>query len=166
MVASNMNLNEWAIKWGIPFEAVEDLRREFGTINTDPCTLEDYETNKSEQAIQTSIRLEASQKGCRLWRNNVGAARSDEGGYIRYGLANDSKRMNAVIKSSDLIGIRPIKITSAHVGHVFGQFVAREVKKGGWVFTGNKEELAQLRFIELVITLGGDGAFANTVGTL
>jgi hypothetical protein len=30
-----MNLNQWAIKWGVPFEAVEDLRRLFG-VATDP----------------------------------------------------------------------------------------------------------------------------------
>ncbi|MCK5127517.1 MAG: hypothetical protein KAR42_14775 [candidate division Zixibacteria bacterium] len=158
-----MNLNQWAIKWQIPFEAVEDLRREFGTINTDP---EPVHNDGSEARVQTSIRLEASRVGCRLWRNNVGATKTDEGGHIRYGLANDSTKMNAVIKSADLIGIRPVTITEAHVGGVFGQFVAREVKREAWVYTGDKRELAQLKFLELINALGGDAAFATGVGTL
>ncbi|MCH9712704.1 MAG: hypothetical protein K0U20_08790 [Proteobacteria bacterium] len=158
-----MNLNEWAIKWGVPFEAVEDLRREFGTINTDPPPVEN---DGSEQRIQSAIRLEASEAGARLWRNNVGATTTEDGAFLRYGLANDSKKLNDIIKSSDLIGIRPVTITSQHVGGVFGQFIAREVKREGWTYTGNKRELAQLRFLELVNALGGDAAFANTVGTI
>ena len=159
-----MNLNEWAKKWNIPVEAVQDLQRNI--TNTDPCTLEDYETNRSEQAVQTSVRLEASKKGCRLWRNNVGATMTEDGRHIRYGLANDSKRLNKLIKSSDLIGIRPVQITPAHVGGVFGQFVAREVKREGWQYSGDQRELAQLRFLELVNVLGGDGSFVTGVGTL
>ena len=158
-----MNINQWAIEWGIPFEAVEDLRRKLGTINTDPVP---NKNDGSETRVQTAIRLEASNVGARLWRNNVGATLTDDGSYIRYGLANDSKKMNAVIKSSDVIGIRPVTITPTHVGGVFGQFIAREVKREGWTYTGNQRELAQLRFIELVNALGGDGAFANKVGTL
>lgn len=158
-----MNLNQWAIKHGIPFEAVEDLRREFGTINTDPAPVEN---DGSEQRVQTSIRLEASKKGCRLWRNNVGATLTDEGSHIRYGLANDSKKMNALIKSSDLIGVRPVTITADMVGSVFGQFVAREVKRERWVYTGDKRELAQLNYLQLVNALGGDAQFATGVGTL
>lgn len=158
-----MNLNEWAIKWRIPFEAVEDLRREFGTINTDPVP---DENDGSETRVQSAVRLEASQKGCRLWRNNVGATMTDNGTHLRYGLANDSKRLNALIKSSDLIGLRPVEITQAHVGGVFGQFVAREVKREGWQYSGNERESAQLRFLELVNALGGDGSFVTGVGTL
>jgi len=159
-----MNLNEWAIKWGVPFEAVEDLRRSImNDVNTDP---EPGEDGASETRVQTSIRLEASRIGARLWRNNVGATLTEDGAFLRYGLANDSKKMNALIKSSDLIGIRPVEITPAHVGGVFGQFVAREVKREGWTYKGDKRELAQLRFLELVNALGGDGAFATATGTL
>ena len=158
-----MNLNQWAIKWGVPFEAVEDLRREFGTINTDPVPAEN---DGSETRVQTSIRLEASQKGARLWRNNVGATTTDEGSFIRYGLANDSKKMNAVLKSSDLIGIRPVTITAVMVGTIIGQFVAREVKPEQWTYTATKREVAQLNYLELVAGLGGDACFANKVGTL
>ena len=158
-----MNLNEWAIKWGVPFEAVEDLRRQMTATSTEPQATADGE---SEAAVQTRIRLEASLKGLRLWRNNVGACMDDNGNFIRYGLANDSKQMNDVIKSSDLIGIRPVVITQSHVGHTIGQFVAREIKPSTWRYSGTKREAAQLAFLELVAGLGGDAQFANGEGTL
>jgi hypothetical protein len=121
---------------------------------------------KSEQSVQAAVRLEASRKGCRLWRNNVGACKTDTGGQIRYGLANDSAGMNRVIKSSDLIGIRPVTIGPEHVGTVIGQFLAREVKKGSWRFAGTDREQAQLRFIAAVRALGGDAAFSCGEGTI
>jgi hypothetical protein len=158
-----MNLLKWSIKWGVPIAAVEDLRREFGLISTEP---PEPDNGESEAAVQTRIRLEASRKGGRLWRNNVGGAYTEEGGFLRYGLANDSKDMNDLIKSSDLIGLRPVLITQGHVGSILGQFVAREVKAPGWAYTGTKREEAQLNFLNLVTGLGGDAQFANTPGTL
>ena len=157
-----MNLNQWAIKHGIPFNAVEDLRRMMGSINTDPIP----QAGESEAAIQTRIRLEASRKGGRLWRNNVGAGLLEDGTFIRWGVANDSKQMNKMIKSSDLIGIKPILITHEHVGQTFGQFVAREVKPQSWRYGATEREQAQLKFLELVASLGGDAAFATEEGTL
>lgn len=157
-----MNLTQWAIKWGVPIEAVQDLKREFGLVNTDP----EFKTGESEAAIQTRIRLEATRKGCRVWRNNVGGTYTEEGSFLRYGLANDSKQMNDSIKSSDLIGIRPVLITQSHVGQVIGQFIAREVKAANWGYSGTKREEAQLKFLNLVASLGGDAAFANSEGTL
>lgn len=157
-----MNLTQWAIKWGVPYEAVEDLRREFGAMSTEPAP----QFGESEAAIQNRIRLEASRKGLRIWRNNVGACMDENGNFIRYGLANDSKKMNDLIKSSDLVGIRPLRIEQYHVGQIIGQFVAREVKAGNWSYTGSAREEAQLKFLELVASLGGDAAFANNEGTL
>jgi len=158
-----MNLNEWAIKHGVSFEAVEDLRAGLGAVNTDPTPVDN---DGSESFIQTSARLEATQKGARLWRNNVGATYTDDGRFLRYGLANDSKRMNEVIKSSDLIGIRPVHITPKMINTTVGVFVARECKPEGWVYTGTPRELAQLKFLELITSLGGDAGFANSVGIL
>ena len=160
-----MNLNEWVIKWGIPFEAVEDLRREFGTLNikTTPLT---PKSDLSEAAVQVNVRLEASNKGLRLWRNNLGAGYMQDGSFIRWGLANESTAMNRTIKSHDLIGIRPIRITEAHIGQLIGQFVSREIKPGYWNYSGNDHELAQLKWAELVISLGGDAGFATGEGTL
>lgn len=120
----------------------------------------------SESRIQTLIRLEASSKGARLWRNNVGATYTKDGSFLRYGLANDSSQLNREIKSADLIGIRPVLITQAMVGTVIGQFISREVKHEGWKYSGSERELAQLRWAELIIDLGGDASFAVGVGTL
>ncbi len=146
-----MNLNQWAIQWGIPFEAVEDLRRQLGIVNTVPPP----KSGESEAAIQTRVRLEASRFGIRLWRNNVGGVYTADGTFMRYGLANDSKKMNDQIKSSDLIGLRPN-----------GQFVAREIKPANWRYTATERELAQLKFLELILSMGGDAAFAVGEGTL
>lgn len=157
-----MNLNEWAIRWGIPAEALEDLRRRMGAVNTDAPVSDAL----SEAGVQSRVRLEASRKGLRLWRNNVGACYTDEGQFIRYGLANDSHQMNKRIKSPDLVGLKPVRIEPHHVGHVIGQFTARECKAQGWRYTGTEHEQAQLKFLELVLSLGGDAAFANREGTL
>ena len=160
-----MNLNQWAIKWGIPFEAVEDLRREFGIlpIPNNPLT---RVPGKSETANQVDVRLEASRLGIRLWRNNLGAGYMQDGSFIRWGLANESTAMNKKIKSGDLIGIRPIRIEQHHIGQVIGQFVSREIKPSYWNYSGNDHELAQLKWAELVMSLGGDAAFAKGEGTL
>lgn len=157
-----MNLNAWAITWGVPFEAIADLRQQMGTIAMDGPIKE----GESEGAVQTRVRLEASTKGCRLWRNNVGAVHTAEGSFVRYGLANDSKQMNDRIKSSDLIGIRPIRIKPQHMGQVIGQFLSREIKPAEWQYMGTKREAAQLKFLELVISMGGDAAFASDDNTL
>ena len=161
-----MNLLQWSIKWGVSIEAVEDLRREFGLINTDPKP--SALAMESEGAVQTRIRLEASTKGLRIWRNNVGAydENNPPTAGSRWGLCNDSKEMNRLIKSSDLIGIRPLLITQNHVGGIVGQFVAREAKAANWSYSGTKREEAQLNFLNLVAGLGGDAAFANSEGTL
>lgn len=119
----------------------------------------------NEEAIKNRVRLEAANIGIRLWRNNVGAMRTDDGRFIRFGLANDSKAVNELIKSGDLIGIKPIIITAEMVGKTIGQFISREVKRGNWRFMGTAREQAQLRWIELINSLGGDACFVNTEGT-
>ena len=158
-----MNLNQWAIKYGIPLAAVVELRQIMGAVNTDVSNSnEEY----SEGAVQSLVRLEASRKGARLFRNNVGAFTPPEGGLVRYGLANDTKEMNQNVKSSDLIGIKPIIVTPEMVGYIVGVFLAREIKESGWTYCGNKKEEAQLKFIELITSLGGDACFASSEGTI
>ena len=157
-----MNLNQWAIKWGVPFEAIQDLRGQMGLVATDPNRIQ----GMSEAAVQANITLEASTGGGRLWRNNVGALLDKRDVPVRYGLCNTSPQMNKLIKSSDLIGIMPVLITESMVGATIGQFTARECKEAAWVYTGTEHEVAQLKFLELVTRLGGNAAFANNTGSL
>lgn len=158
-----MNLYEWAAKWRVPLPALHELQQQMGMR---PVTADPAGDGRSEANVQSRIRLEAAQKGLHLWRNNVGACVDENGNHIRYGLANDSKKLNRVIKSSDLIGLRPVLIGPHHVGQVIGQFVAREVKAGDWSYSGTDREQAQRRFIELVAANGGDAAFCNGEGSL
>jgi len=159
-----MKLEQWAVKWGIPEKAIEDLKKSFGMATLDLIKTDNIQ--KSEAAVMTLVRLEASKKSCRLWRNNVGATYNEKGDFIRYGLANESGKMNNFIKSADLIGIRPVKIRDAMVGQTIGQFVSREIKATDWKFKATDRELAQLRWIEVITGLGGDACFATDEGTL
>jgi hypothetical protein len=151
------DIHAWAIRWGLPIECVRDLQMTMGTYSMPA----DPGQGKSEAWAQSRIRLEAAQRGEVLWRNNVGALKDASGRWVRYGLANDSKQMNDVLKSSDLVGIAPLLITPAHVGHTVGQFAAVECKEPGWQFTGDAHETAQLAFIKLVISKGGRAGFAT-----
>lgn len=157
-----MNLHQWALRHGVTQHALEDLMREFGAFHTDPPA----EGGLSEAAISNVIRLEATHKGKRLFRNNVGAGFLQDGSFIRWGLANDTARVNDHCKSSDLIGISGEVITSADVGQPRGRFVAREVKRENWRWCGDDHETAQLRFLELIASYGGDAAFSQGEGTL
>jgi hypothetical protein len=136
-------------------EAVRDLEHQLGALDHKP-TVGD---GLSEADVQNTERLRASKAGGRLWRNNVGVLTADNGRPVRYGLCNDSAAVNKHLKSSDLIGIQPVRITRAHVGRVIGQFVARETKRQGWKYTGTERERAQLAYLELVLSLGGDARF-------
>jgi len=119
-----------------------------------------------EAETQALIRAEASAKGGRLWRNNVGVLLDKRGVPIRFGLCNDSATVNAGLKSGDLIGIMPVLITPEMVGMYIGQFVSREVKRPGWEYHGDAREVAQQRWIDLINGLGGGAGFATEVGTL
>lgn len=154
-----LTLTQWAERHGISTEALAELTG----IVTDP---QSAPTGQSEAAVQQLVRLEASRLGMRLFRNNVGACKDDTGRVIRYGLSNDSAQMNKAIKSSDLIGIRPVIITPDMMGHTIGQFVAREVKRPGWSYRGTDREVAQQAFGQLVLKLGGDFKFCTGEGTL
>lgn len=153
-------LLEWQRKHGITAEALADLVTMVG--------LDVPRSTKGtpEARVQDEARLLASKKGWRLFRNNVGVLKDERGVPVRYGICNDSPAMNKRIKSSDLIGIRPVIITPDMVGSTIGQFVAREVKKAGWKYKGTEHERAQLAFGTLIIGLGGDFKFYNGEGEL
>ncbi|MCQ6539918.1 hypothetical protein [Escherichia coli] len=153
-------LLEWQRKHGITAEALADLVTMVG--------LDVPRSSKGtpEARVQDEARLLASKMGWRLFRNNVGVLKDERGVPVRYGICNDSPAMNKRIKSSDLIGIRPVVITPDMVGSTIGQFVAREVKKAGWKYKGTEHEQAQLAFGTLIIGLGGDFKFWSGEGEL
>lgn len=155
-----MILSDWALRWAVPYAAMADLQSRVLALegNGVPGVID----GSSESAVQSRLRLAASRRGMRLWRNNVGAGYSEDGSFMRWGLANDSKQVNTVIKSGDLIGIRPIVVQPTDVGKLIGQFVSREVKHGSWKYSGTSREVAQLNWANLVNGLGGDAAFATS----
>lgn len=156
-------LDEWAARWSISPIAVHDLKLALGVVAPPVIT---GAKPGSEAEAQQQIRMEAPKRGIRLWRNNNGATKDETGRSIRYGLANDSAPMNRKIKSSDLIGITPVVILPNHIGMTFGVFTSIEVKRAGWKFTGSDREIAQRKWIELIISLGGYGKFATGAGDL
>lgn len=153
----------WAIKWGVPAAALADLENELGLNGLGDMP---EKAGTSEAAVQNQVRLEAAQKGARLYRNNVGAYQDDRGVFVRYGLANDSAQMNKIIKSADLVGWRTRIVTPDMVGQKIAQFLSREIKRPGWVYKGDAHEVAQMNWATLVVTAGGDAGFACGKGTL
>lgn len=146
-------IGDWCKKWGVSQEAIDDL---FKMLNVNT---ESDHSRRSEAANQQQIRLKHCKNGGVLWRNNSGAFMDERGVPVRYGLANDSKKVNSRVKSSDLIGITPYTVTVDDVGNKLGLFTAFEIKRGGWKFSGTNEEIAQLRFLLIVKSLGGLAKF-------
>lgn len=155
---------QWAARHGVSLQALHELQGLFGLHGGHDLPPE--VKGNSEAAVQAAVRLEAARKGVRLFRNNVGALIDSRGVPVRYGLANESKQVNDVCKSADLIGWRPVLIGPQHIGQVMGQFVSRECKKPGWHYTGDAHEQAQLAWAQLVTSAGGDAAFCTGEGTL
>ncbi len=153
-------LATWALRHHVSDEALDELRLMMRPLPPPP------PGDTSEARAQSEVRLEAGRLGVHLWRNNVGALRDENSRVVRFGLANDSPQLNAIFKSSDLIGLRPVVVTPEMVGRTLGQFVAREIKRPGWTYTGTPREQAQAAFIHHVQALGGDAGFATGVGSL
>lgn len=154
-----MTPSEWVARWP---QAAAELRE-----IVMPSYVADVSFGSQESNVQAVVRLEASKRGARLWRNNIGAGTIKEtGSFVRWGLANESAAVNAKLKSADLIGIKPVVITHAHVGTTIGQFLSREVKRPGWKYTGTAREEAQLHWAELICSLGGDAAIVTGTGSL
>lgn len=160
----SIQIYQWAVKHHVKTEALNELMDIFGMFGnhlmSHPLSM------ASEAAVQAAVRLEAAKKGIHLFRNNVGALLDARGVPVRYGLANESKQINAKIKSGDLIGWRTITITPAHVGFNIAQFVSRECKPSDWTYTGDAHEQAQLAWAQLVTAGGGDASFCTGEGTL
>jgi hypothetical protein len=157
-----MQLEQWAIRNGVSYQALHDLK--VNVLGMEPTVT--AVPGMSEAAVQSRIRLEAARLGYGLWRNNVGVLEDRNGRPVRFGLANDSAQVNRVLKSGDLIGIRPVLIGPEHVGKTIGQFVSREIKEGSWRYGGTEREVAQQNWALRVNSLGGDARFATQEGTL
>lgn len=158
-----MTLTEWAIKHHVSFAALTELQAMWGDCDTPP-DIRAVLAGKTEDQIDGYFVMRCARRGVKVWRNNVGVLKREDGVPIRFGLANDSAARNKVLKSSDRIGINPVLITPAHVGTVIGQFFAREIKRADWRYSGTEREVAQLNFIKLVLANGGDAAFENGSG--
>lgn len=95
-----------------------------------------------ETNILQLVRLKASQLGCVLHRNNIGAYKDPKGYYIKYGVCNPG--------GSDLIGWRTLPSGIA-------QFLAIECK-----IPGKKPTPEQHNFIDAVNKAGGLAAFVTS----
>lgn len=153
-----MTIEGWAARWHVTGDCLAELVQ---VLAEAPPISRPSDADFSEEAVQNRIRL--SRIGI-FWRNNVGSFTDDRGVPVRYGLANESSKLNKVVKSSDLIGITPLLIGPQNVGQVAGIFTAVETKRGGWKFTpGDKRAVAQQRFLQVVTAAGGRAMFANSV---
>lgn len=156
-------IDDWARTHAIPPQAMSELRQLLGVL---PHAVEIPHgltaAPGSEARQQSLLILEAARRGIRLFRNNSGAFKDDEGRMVRFGLGNTSKAVNEVLKSSDLIGWESVTITPEMVGTVIARFLAVETKAEEWKFSpSDKHEAAQLNFINLVVAGGGRALFAT-----
>lgn len=150
-----IELQQWAVRHHVGEDALAELSAMLGSGGTE-------ETGASESNVQSRVRLAAAEQGCRLWRNNVGVLTDERGVPVRYGLANDTKKLNERLKSADLIGWRRVLVGPEMVGSVVAQFVSIECKREGWKFSPNNErEVAQQRWATLVTADGGFARFAT-----
>jgi hypothetical protein len=160
-----MTLHDWAIKWRVPLDCLQDLQRTLG-LQCPPVPEVAPAHGKSEAWVTSQVLLEASRKGVRLWRNNVGVLEDKTGRPVRYGWANETEALNKVLKSPDYGGWRKTLIQPQHVGMYFGLTVLREFKPPGWNYTGQGREPAQKAFLDMAAADGCDAAFCTGEGSL
>ena len=107
-------------------------------------------TGTTEFPEQSKTILRAFEMGFSLYRNNSGVSR-EEHRHVRFGLGNDSAKINKVWKSSDLIGVGP-----------HGRALWVEMKKPGWVWGGTEREVAQGHAITDINNQGGIAFFCTS----
>lgn len=110
----------------------------------------------SEATTSALIERVAAELGYTLLRNNVGAARTECGRIVRFGLGNISSQRTRQITSVDWIGWRDRD----------GKFTAVEAKRGDWIKPSDPREIAQQAFIDLVLTNGGIAGFVRNESDL
>ena len=94
----------------------------------------------TEAVIMKKIQIAVSKLGARLFRNNTGMVRQQDGRVIRFGLA---------VGSADLIGFTPVNGVAV--------FTAIEVKHKG------KPTKQQEAFLEMVREFGGIAGVAHSI---
>lgn len=147
-------IEQWAIRHGVSQMALYELYALYQP------TGDAHEDGVSESATSKECELIAARAGQRIWRNNSGALKNEQGMMVRYGLGNTSAKINAVMKSSDYIGIKTIVITPADVGRKIGMFIAAEMKRPNWHMTpSDKRAQAQATFGAVVEHAGGEFRF-------
>jgi len=103
----------------------------------------------SEQQIQQHIRLACSQGNTRLFRNNTGTLKDQNGRPVTFGLAKGS---------ADLIGWRTVTVTPDMVGQQVAVFLSIEVKTA----TGRLRP-EQQQWLDTVQAAGGIAGVARSV---
>lgn len=117
----------------------------------------------AESVVQQQASFTIAQVGGLPQRNNVGACVDKSGRLVRYGLMNESKKMNEKIKSSDLIAPVPILITQDMVGQMIGVYMAFECKHEGWHLTaGDAHAQAQAEYHRVIRAHGGRAGFVTS----
>ena len=164
-MSSAERLHAWARKHSLTPSAMTELMDLFES--WDVSTPQHGTDPGSEAKVQADVRVEAARCGYWLTRNNVGAFKDPHSPrWIRYGLANESKQQNAVVKSADLIGFRRRVIITTDVGKTIAQFVSRECKREGWQHNPNDpHEQAQAAWRDFINSNGGDAAFVSGPGS-
>ena len=103
----------------------------------------------TEQQTQQQIRLALSKGPTRLWRNNVGVLRDQQGRPVRFGLCEGS---------ADLIGYHTVTVTPDMVGQRLAVFTAVEVKA-----PAGRPTPQQSAFLEHVRQAGGRAGIARSI---
>jgi hypothetical protein len=103
----------------------------------------------SEQTIQQHIRIACSTGNTRLFRNNTGTLRDQDGRPVQFGLCKGS---------ADLIGWKRVTITPEMVGSTVAVFLSIEVKTA----TGRLRP-EQQQWLDAVQAAGGIAGVARSV---
>lgn len=101
-----------------------------------------------EAKVQNTIRLALGRGLVKLWRNNTGALKDQQGRMVTFGLCKGS---------SDLIGYRTVTISPEMVGRQLAVFVAIEVKDRG------RPTPEQLAYVDVVRKAGGLAGVARSI---
>ena len=150
-------MQAWAQRWNIPPEAVSEL---FGLLAHVELAPNVTAAVGSEAQVQQGLRVLAPHHDGWLGRNNSGALKDERGNMVRFGLANDSTRLNKVFKTPDLVGFTSITMQSTDVGRQVAVFTGVEAKKPGWRSPTNDRERAQASCLKFIHARGGIALFA------